>query len=119
MTLPFTEQTIISGENTTLELCYKISNVADYDETVISIMDNRDSEGFRGVRIKPTNITVHSSEDSTSVNDITRGTNVMDEQVVHFALTISRNFGRQGMNLVTGYINGCKNFQFSYATGAQ
>lgn len=119
MTLPFTEQTIMSGENTTLELCYKISNVADYDETVISIMDNRDSEGFRGVRIKPTNITVHSSEDSTSVNDITRGTNVMDEQVVHFALTISRNFGRQGMNLVTGYIDGCKNFQFSYATGAQ
>ena len=119
MTLPFTEQTIMSGENTTLELCYKISNVADYDETVISIMDNRDLEGFRGIRIKPTNITVHSSEDSTSVNDITRGTNVMDEQVVHFVLTISRNFGRQGMNLATGYINGCKNFQFSYATGAQ
>lgn len=119
MTLPFTEQTIMSGENTTVELCYKISNVADYDETVISIMDDRESEGFRGIRIKPTNITVHSSEDSTSVNDITRGTNVMDEQVIHFVLTISRNFGRQGMNLVTGYINGCKNFQFSYATGAQ
>ena len=119
MMLPFTEQTIVSGENITIEMCYKISNVADYDETVISIMDDRNAEGFRGIRIKPTNITVHSSEDSSSINNIIRGTNLMDEEVVHFALTISRNFGRQGMNLVTGYINGCKNFQFSYATGAQ
>lgn len=119
MTLPFTEQSIVSGENTTIEFCYRISNVADYNETVISVMDDRDVDGFRGIRIKPTNITVHSSEDSTSTNDIIRGTNLMDEEVVHFVLTISRNFGRQGMNLVTGYINGCKNFQFSYSTGAQ
>lgn len=119
MILPFTEQTIMNGENTTVELCYRISNVADYNETVISIMDDRNSEGFRGIRIKPTNITVHSSEDSTAANDITRGVNLMDEEIVHFVLTIARNFGRQGMNLVTGYVNGCKNFQFSYTTGAQ
>ena len=119
MTLPFTEQILMNGENTTIEFCYKIANVADYNETVISIMDDRESDAFNGIRIKPTNITVHSSEDNSSLNDIIRGTNVMDEQIVHFVLTIARNFGKQGMNLVTGYINGCKNFQFSYSTGAQ
>lgn len=118
MVLPYTEYQFISGDGITLEMCYRVSNVADYDETVISIMDDPESAGFRGLRIKPTNITVHSSADSTGTNDLLRGTNLMDEEIVHFVLTLYPNFkGNIGRNLVTGYINGCKNFQFEYTTG--
>lgn len=119
MTLPYSQYKILNGENITVEMCYRIANVTDYDEIAIAIMDNLQSLGFTGIRIKPTNITVHSSLDTSDVNDLIRGTNLIDEQVVHFVLTVYPNFsGNNGKNLVTGYINGCKNFQFEYNTGA-
>lgn len=119
MTLPYGQYKLLNGENITIEMCYRIANVTDYDEIAISIMDNLESLGFTGVRIKPTNITVHSSQDTSDVNDLVRGTNLLDEQVVHFVLTVYPNFsGNNNKNLVTGYINGCKNFQFEYNTGA-
>lgn len=118
MVLPYTEYRILSGEGISVELCYKVSNVADYNEVVMSIAENIASSGFTGIRIKPTNITIHSSEDVTGNNDLVRGTNLMDEEIVHFVLTICPNFnGNVGRNVVTGYINGCKNFQFDYAVG--
>lgn len=108
----------LPGENITIELCYKVINVADYSENVITIAQNPNSESFLGLRIKPTNITVHSGSDSTSGNDIYQGTNLIDEEVVHLVLTIQRSFGdHNGFNLVTGYVNGVKNFQFSYQSG--
>ena len=119
MTLPYSQYKILNGENITVELCYRVANVTDYDEIAIAIMDNLESLGFTGIRIKPTNITVHSSLDTSDVNDLIRGTNLIDEQVVHFVLTVYPNFsGNNGKNLVTGYINGSKNFQFEYNTGA-
>lgn len=119
MTLPYSQYKILNGENITVEMCYRIANVTDYNEIAIAIIDNLESLGFTGIRIKPTNITVHSSLDTSDVNDLIRGTNLIDEQVVHFVLTVYPNFsGNNGKNLVTGYINGCKNFQFEYNTGA-
>lgn len=119
MVLPYSQYKILNGENITVEMCYRVANVTDYDEIAISIMDNLESLGFTGIRIKPTNITVHSSLDTSDVNDLVRGTNLIDENVVHFVLTVYPNFsGNNGKNLVTGYINGCKNFQFDYDTGA-
>ena len=108
----------LPGENITIELCYKVINVADYSENIITIAQNPNSDSFLGLRIKPTNITVHSGSDSTSGNDIYQGTNLIDEEVVHLVLTIQRSFGdHNGFNLVTGYVNGVKNFQFSYQSG--
>lgn len=119
VTLPYSAYRILDGENITIEMCYRVSNVSDYTENVITICDDPSIPGFRGIRIKPTNITVHSSEDTSATNDLIRGVNVMDEEVIHFVLTIYKDYvGNTGRNLVTGYINGCKNFQFEYNTGA-
>lgn len=117
--LPYSQYQLINGDGITLEFCYKVSNVSDYDEPVITICDDLTAAGFRGIKIKPTNVTVHSSADSTAANDINRGTNFMDEKIVHLLITIYPNFkGNTGKNLVTGYVNGAKNFQFEYATGS-
>ena len=117
--LPYSEYQVISGDGITIEMCYRVSNVSDYTEPVITIADNLESEPWRGIKIMPTNILVHSGSDSTAANDIYRGCKLMDEEVVHFVLTIYPNFkGNDNKNLVTGYINGCKNFQFDYATGS-
>ena len=119
MTLPETEFKMLrdTAQGMTFEICYRIYNVADYDENVITIAENPTAAGFKGIRIRPTNITVHSSSDTTASSDLTRGTNLMDEEVIHFVLTIYPNFqGYTGRNLVTGYINGCKNFQFEFSS---
>lgn len=118
MSLPYSQYKIINGDGISVEMCYKISNVSDYEEIVCSIAENILSSGFQGLRIKPTNITLHSSADVNDTNDLMRGVNIMDETVVHFVFTLYPNFrGNSNKNLVTGYINGCKNFQFEYVTG--
>lgn len=113
--LPHSAFNLLSGDNCTIELCYKVANVSNYDENVITISPNPSAAGFRGIRIKPNNITVHSSADTDASNDTQRGTNLCDDEVVHFALTINPNY--EGSNrLVKAYINGNKNFLFSYGS---
>lgn len=118
LTIPPSAFRFLTGENVTFELCYKVANVSDYSKNIITIAQNPDDEGFMGIRIKPTNVTIHSGSDSTSGNDIYQGTNIADEETVHLLITIQNSFGsNSGYNLVTGYVNGCKNFQFSYTSG--
>lgn len=117
--LPYSQYQMIPSDGISLEFCYKVRNVSDYDEPIITISSGSFDSTWRGIRIKPTNVTVHSSADSTSANDLNSGTNMMDEKVVHLIVTVYPNFkGNSGKNLVTGYINGCKNFQFSYENGS-
>ena len=105
----------LSGENTTFELCYKVLNVSDYSENVIAFSQFPESESFTGIRIKPTNVTVHSDSDNSSENDVYQGTNIADEETVHLIISIQPRFNtRPGYNLVTGYVNGVKNFEFDY-----
>ena len=115
--LPYSAFNLLSGDNQTFEICYRIANVADYDENVITISPNPTDAGFKGIRIKPTNITVHSLADSSSDNDSKRGVSLCDDEAVHFALTISRNYeGNRNKNIVKGYVyDGCKNFMFDYS----
>ena len=115
MVIPANAFHFLTGENITFELCYKVKNVSDYSENVITFSRNPSEAGFQGIRIRPTNITVHSGSDATAANDIYQGTNLSDEETVHLVITIQKAFGtNQGYNLVSGYVNGCRNFEFSY-----
>ena len=118
--LPYSSFNLLSGDNQTFEICYKVANVADYDENVITHSPNPTAAGFKGIRITPTNITVHSAANANANNDSKQGTNLCDNETVHFALTISRNYeGNRNKNIVKGYAyDGCKNFMFDY-TGSQ
>ena len=117
LTLPSSEFKFFDKDNITIELAYKVANVADTDENVITIASNPTSEGFSGLVIRPNNIIVHSINDVTSDNDSARGTRMCDEQLTHFALTINPNF-EGSHKIVKGFLNGCKNFEFSYTTGS-
>ena len=102
----------------TFEICYKVANVADYDEPIITASTAL-TEDFNGLIIKPNQIIIHSEVDNNSDNDSRRGTHVVDEETIHFAFTIASNYnGFSGKNLVSGYLNGCKNFEFSYASAS-
>ena len=116
MTIPSDGFRFLTGENVTFEFCYRVANVSDYSENIITVAQNPTSSDFMGIRIKPTNVTVHSGSDKSSANDIYQGTNLEDEKTVHLLITIQNAFGgNAGYNIVTGYVNGVKGFQFSYA----
>lgn len=116
--LPYTAFNLLSGDNQTFEICYKAANVADYDENIITLSPNPDAAGFKGIRIKPTNITVHSSANTDGSEDSKQGTNLCDEENVHFVLTINPYYQGDHM-LVKGFVNGCKNFLFEYTNRNQ
>lgn len=115
LTIPASAYRFLSGDPATFEFCFKVKNVSDYSENIITIAQNPESEGFMGIRIRPTNVTVHSDTDKTSGNDIYQGTNFTDEETIHLLISIQRAFsGSTGKNLVSGYINGVKGFEFEY-----
>lgn len=102
-----------------VELCFKVSNVSDYSENIITIGQNFDSNSFLGIRIKPTNITVHSNAETNAVDDIYNGTNFKDDEVIHLLLSFQRSYGdKAGKNLVSGFINGTMAFQREFGNNA-
>ena len=109
---------VMAGENMTFEMCFRVANVSDYQENIITVSENPLLPGFQGIRIRPTDFTVHSAADLDASNDTNRGKSFQDEVTVHLLMTIQNAFGgNTGKNLVTLYINGCKALQFSYANG--
>lgn len=109
---------VMTGENITFEMCFKVKNVSDYDENIITIADNPTIPGFSGIRIRPTNFTIHSASDIDASSDTTRGKSFKDEETLHLLITIQNSFGGySGKNLVTAYVNGCKALQFPYENG--
>ena len=115
--IPASAYRFLSGDPATYEFCFKVKNVSDYNENIITIAQNPEREDFMGIRIRPTNVTIHSDTDKTDGNDSYQGTNFVDEEVVHLLISIQRSFsGRTGMNLVSGYLNGVKAFEFDYGS---
>ena len=118
MVLPYTAFNLLSGDNQTFEIAYKAANCADYDENIITISPNPTEAGFKGIRIRPTNITVHNTSNTDASGDLLQGTNLCDEEVVHFVLTVNPYYSGNN-KLVKAYINGCKNFLFEYTDSTQ
>lgn len=98
------------GNGKTIELCYKVKNVADYNEPIITICN--DEEPFVGIKITPNNILVHSQDLRTS--NLTQGIDVEDEQTIHVIITIVRNYKVTYGNLCQIYINGGKARSFEF-----
>lgn len=118
MVLPASAFNLLSGDNQTFEIAYKAANCADYDENIITISPNPTAAGFRGIRIKPTNITIHNASNADASADLLQGTNLCDEEVVHFVLTVNPFYSGNN-KLVKAYINGCKNFLFEYTDSTE
>lgn len=115
LTIPSEAFRFLGRDNSTLEFCYKVANVSDYNENIMTVALNPTQAGFQGLRIKPTNITIHSILDTSAVNDSKRGVNLLDEETVHFMLVFNPYF-EGNHKIVQGYINGCKNFEFAYVS---
>lgn len=96
-----------------IEMLYKVSNVSDFSEDIITILKDTTSSWI-GMRIKPTNITLHSQ--SLFTDDLKQGYNTKDEEIVHLVVTIISNYSGIG-NVAMLYVNGVKKCSFEWAKG--
>lgn len=96
-----------------IEMLYKVSNVSDFNEDIITILSDTTSSWI-GMRIKPTNITLHSQ--SLFTEDLKQGYNTKDEEMVHLVVTIISNYSGIG-NVAMIYVNGVKKCSFEWAKG--
>lgn len=100
------------GNAKTIEFCYKVNNVADYNENIITIATNPEDDAFRGIRIKSKNVCVHSRDKNT--NNLAQSYNTKDEETVHVIITIIKNYKVNYGNLCQIYVNGVKKTSFSF-----
>jgi hypothetical protein len=96
-----------------IEMLYKVSNVSDFSEDIITILKDTTSSWI-GMRIKPTNITLHSQ--SLFTDDLKQGYNTKDEEIVHLVVTIISNYSGIG-NVAMIYVNGVKKCSFEWVKG--
>jgi len=97
----------------TIEMLYKVSNVSDFNEDIITLLKDTASSWI-GMRIKPTNITLHSQ--SLFTEDLKQGYNTKDEEMVHLVVTIISNYSGIG-NVAMIYVNGVKKCSFEWSKG--
>lgn len=96
----------------TMEFVYKVKNSSDYNDPIITICDDPTSSIFKGVKITPKNICLHSNNlKDSKVQDF----NTVDEEVMDVIITIVPNYKTNYGNLAQIYCNGVKvrSFEFS------
>lgn len=98
----------VSGK--TIEIAFKVANVADYDEDVITIATD-DSESFAGVKIKPTNVAAYSNLKRESEK---QSYNLKDEELVHLVISLTKDYRQTFGNLAKIYVNGEVRCEFAY-----
>ena len=113
-TMDLAYQPLASVSQKTIEVVYKVKNAADYDEPIISICSDVEDPQFRGIKITPKNILLHSRD--LNVNDSLQDYNTTDEETLHILVTIIPNYKTNYGNLAQIYCNGDKVRSFSFET---
>ena len=99
------------GTAKTLEFTFKAENAADYNEPIITICDSPTSGGFRGIKILPDKIIVHSRDKQ---NDLVQSYPFQDEKTIHLVVTIQKNYNVTYGNLCKIYANGVGVCSFAF-----
>lgn len=117
--LPATTKCIVNGltpmstfgTSKTIEFTFKAENASDYSEPVITICDDPSSEVFRGIKIFPDKIIVHSRDKQ---NNLTQSYPFQDEKTIHLVVTIQKNYKVTYGNLCKIYANGVGVCSFAF-----
>ena len=106
---PLSSVNSMSGK--TIEFVYKVKNVADYDDPIITICDDVTSSSFRGIKITPKNILIHSRDE---MKDSLQDYNTNDEETLHVVITLIYKYKEVYGNLAQIFVNGTKVRSFSF-----
>ena len=97
-----------------LEMLYRVANVADFDEDIITIATNTASS-WMGLKIKPTNICLHSQ--TLGVDDLRQSYNTQEDTLVHLMVTVITEKDNGIGNIAIIYVNGVKKCSFEWSSG--
>lgn len=100
------------GYGKTIEFTFRAKTVSDYSEPIITICDDPTIKRFKGIKITPGNVLVHSND--LTISDLTQGIDIQDEVVKHVIITIIRNYKVTYGNLCQIYIDGIKAKSFEF-----
>lgn len=96
----------VSTKGKTIEFTFKVRNVADYNEPIISMFGNN-----RGIRITPANILVNTQNQQSA---LVQGIDFKDEETVHVLITYVYDYKVTYGNLCQIYVNGVKARSFEF-----
>lgn len=105
-------QNITNGAKS-IEIVYKVRNVADYSDNVISIANNADNPRFVGLRVRPNEICLHSSSLLSEDNDGDQNYKTNEEEVIQMVMVLANNYRTNYGNMAQIYINGSIKRNFS------
>ena len=100
------------GVGKTLEFTFKVANASDYKESVLSLCDNADDDKFRGVRITPDNILVHSRDLNT--DDENQSYDYPEDTLMNVCISVIRNYNTNYGNICIIYVNGVRKKEFAF-----
>lgn len=109
-TIPYQPFAKMSGSKT-IEFTYKVENAADYNEPIISICDDPTSAEFRGIKITPKEIMLHSRDKKDTE---LQNYKPEDENTVNVIITIVPNYKTNYGNLAKIWVNGSPVREFSF-----
>lgn len=102
------------GQGKTIEITFKVKNASDANENIITICDEPDSPTFRGIRIRPNNILVHSRDLNTD-ND-NQSYDIPEDTLINMQVSVVRDYKVNYGNLCIIYVNGVRKKEFAYST---
>lgn len=108
--IPYQPFVKMSGSKT-IDITYKVENAADYNEPIITICDDPTSSEFRGIKITPKQIAVHSRDKKDTELQNYKPT---DEETLNVIISIIPNYKTNYGNLAKVWVNGSPVREFSF-----
>lgn len=100
------------GNGKTVEFTFKVSNASDYNENIISVCDAPDNPLFRGIRIRPNNILIHSRDLNTDNEN--QSYDIPEDTLINVCVSVIRNYKTNYGNICIVYVNGVRKKEFAF-----
>lgn len=102
-------------KSATFEFMFRASNIADYDNPIITCIDtpevNSNSVGFI---VYPTRVVLLGT---SSKQELFQQLPLSEDRLHHISIVIQRRYAASSLNIARIYVDGCENVTFAFAGG--
>ena len=109
---PFTPTT---GNSKTFEFMFKVSNIADYDTPILTVVNKEtfdvNDASCVGLVLYPTRLLIMTDNER---QELFQQLLLSENRIIHLAIVVQRNYAsNSATNLVRIFVNGCENVTFA------
>lgn len=99
-----------------IEINYKSSIVSQYLDNIITIASDPTSDDFLGIRIRPDEVCVHSSQRKSTFDNV-QNYHTDDEEDINLIIAFSSNYKQEFGNFCHIFVNGAIKCEFALSSG--